>query len=93
MCITQLTELSGGSLIHITDLWLDITLRLYQNVNMESTALLSAIIQNATDGIITIDSRGMVETINPAGCKLFDYFDLEVIGNNVSMLMPVAARV
>ena len=55
---------------------------------MESAALLSAIIQNAIDGIITIDDRGKVESINPAACNLFLYNPEEVIGNNVSMLMP-----
>lgn len=60
---------------------------------MENAALLIAIIQNATDGIITIDCRGNVESINPAACKLFNYFATEVIGNNVSMLMPITGRV
>jgi PAS domain S-box-containing protein len=55
---------------------------------MEKTALLIAIIQNAIDGIITIDERGKIESINPSACKLFDYLQEEVIGNNVSMLMP-----
>ncbi|HZY39595.1 MAG TPA: PAS domain-containing sensor histidine kinase [Mucilaginibacter sp.] len=55
---------------------------------MENAALLKAIIENAIDGIITISDRGIVESINPSGCKLFDYLPDEVIGNNVSMLMP-----
>lgn len=55
---------------------------------MESAALLKAIIDNAIDGIITIDNRGIVESINPAACKLFLYSTEEVIGNNISMLMP-----
>jgi len=56
---------------------------------MESAALLNAIIENAIDGIITIDERGFVESINPSACKLFGYLPNEVIGNNVSMLMPL----
>src|ERR1700712_818123 len=55
---------------------------------MENAALLTAIIKNAIDGIITIDERGNVESINPAACKLFNYLPEEVIGKNVSMLMP-----
>lgn len=55
---------------------------------MENAALLIAIIQNAIDGIITIDERGKIESINPSACKLFDYTPEEVIGKNVSMLMP-----
>lgn len=55
---------------------------------MEKAALLIAIIENAIDGIITIDDRGNIETINPAACTLFDYAPAEVIGKNISMLMP-----
>ena len=55
---------------------------------MENAALLFAIIENAIDGIITIDERGKIESINPSACKLFDYVPIEVIGNNISMLMP-----
>jgi len=55
---------------------------------MENAALLIAIIQNAIDGIITIDERGLVELINPSACKLFGYQPDEVIGKNISMLMP-----
>jgi PAS domain S-box-containing protein len=55
---------------------------------MNNEALLKAIIDNAIDGIITIDSRGIVESINPSGCVLFGYLEDEVIGNNISMLMP-----
>jgi len=59
---------------------------------MENAALLQAIIYNAIDGIITIDERGSIESINPAACKLFLYSPEEVIGNNVSMLMPPPDR-
>ncbi|MEO7212671.1 PAS domain-containing sensor histidine kinase [Mucilaginibacter sp.] len=59
---------------------------------MENAALLKAIIQNAIDGIITIDERGLIETINPAACMLFSYTPEEVIGKNVSFLMPPPDR-
>ncbi|EHQ27710.1 PAS/PAC sensor signal transduction histidine kinase [Mucilaginibacter paludis DSM 18603] len=55
---------------------------------MENAALLTAIIQNAIDGIITIDERGRIESINPAACKLFQHVPEDVIGKNISMLMP-----
>jgi two-component system sensor kinase FixL len=59
---------------------------------MENALLLQAIIQNAIDGIITIDDRGRVESINPAACRLFQRAPQEVIGNNISMLMPPPDR-
>jgi two-component system, LuxR family, sensor kinase FixL len=49
---------------------------------------LQAIIDTAIDGIITIDSKGIIETINPAGAFMFGYNPVEVIGKNVSILMP-----
>jgi two-component system sensor kinase FixL len=55
---------------------------------MENAALLKAIIENAIDGIITIDERGNIESINPAACKLFEFTPDEAIGKNVSILMP-----
>lgn len=59
---------------------------------MDNAALLNAIIQNAIDGIITIDERGLVESINPSACSLFGYTDEEVIGKNISFLMPPPDR-
>ena len=59
---------------------------------MESAALLKAIIETAIDGIITIDERGKIETINPAACNLFQYTPAEVIGKNINVLMPSPYR-
>jgi len=59
---------------------------------MENTALLKAIIENAIDGIITISDRGIIESINPSACKLFLREPGEVIGKNVTILMPPPDR-
>lgn len=61
-------------------------------MSLESARLLEAIIETAIDGIITIDNKGIVETINPAALTLFGYDAEEVIGNNISMLMPEPDR-
>ena len=55
---------------------------------MERAKLLNAIIENAIDGIITIDDSGRIEHINPAALELFGYSRIEVVGQNVSILMP-----
>lgn len=59
---------------------------------MEAAKLLKAIIDHAIDGIITIDNKGIVESINPAASSLFGYSPEEVIGHNISILMPEPDR-
>ncbi len=49
---------------------------------------LEAIINSAVDGIIIIDTKGIIEEINPAAAKVFGYEKQEVLGKNVKMLMP-----
>ena len=57
--------------------------------SMEREKLLIAIIENAIDGIITIDDRGLIENINPAALELFGFASTEeLLGKNVSVLMP-----
>ncbi|MEQ8532370.1 MAG: PAS domain S-box protein [Imperialibacter sp.] len=58
----------------------------------ESEARLSAIFDHAIDGIITIDEKGIVESMNPAAARLFGYEPVEVLGQNIKMLMPEPDR-
>jgi PAS domain S-box-containing protein len=53
---------------------------------------LQAIWNSAFDAIITIDSRGVIETANRAAEKMFGYSLDEMIGQNVKMLMPSPYR-
>ncbi len=54
----------------------------------ESEARLRGILETAVDGIITINEAGMVESLNPAAERIFNYAAKEVIGKNIAMLMP-----
>lgn len=47
-----------------------------------------AILDNVVDGIVTIDALGTVASFNLAAERIFGYSAAEVIGHNVSMLMP-----
>lgn len=58
----------------------------------ESEARIRSILDNALDGIISIDQHGIVQTFNPAAEKIFGFIAEDVIGNNVSMLMPEPYR-
>lgn len=59
---------------------------------MKNEALLKAIIENAIDGIVIINEDGIVESINPSACRLFQYEPHEVEGRNIAMLMPSPDR-
>src|ERR1700752_3529260 len=50
-------------------------------------ARMRAILDNAVDGIITIDNRGQIESFNPAAERMFGYSAAEVFGRNVKVLM------
>ncbi|GMQ80841.1 MAG: hypothetical protein BMS9Abin05_0270 [Rhodothermia bacterium] len=47
-----------------------------------------AILETIVDGILTIDSRGIINTFNPSAEKIFGYSAHEVIGKAVAILMP-----
>ena len=63
-----------------------------QQAAKDSDAQSHAILDTAVDAIITIDARGRIETINRAGIRMFGYQPDEVVGRNVSMLMPQPFR-
>jgi PAS domain S-box-containing protein len=54
----------------------------------DNEAQVRAIVENVVDGIVTIDEKGIIELFNPTAEKIFGYSAKEVIGENVSMLMP-----
>ena len=62
------------------------------NNHSEDAQKLEAIFETAIDGIITIDDKGIVESFNSAAVKLFGYTADEVIGQNISLLMPEPDR-
>lgn len=49
---------------------------------------LRAIMENATDGIITISEQGIIESFNGAASKIFGYGSEQAIGQNIQMLLP-----
>ncbi len=58
----------------------------------ESAERIRAIVDNAVEGIIVINDACLIEEFNPAAEKIFGYQASEVIGENVSILMPSPYR-
>jgi diguanylate cyclase (GGDEF)-like protein/PAS domain S-box-containing protein len=55
----------------------------------ESEARLRNVIDSTVDGIITIDARGHITSVNAAALQMFGYAESDMLGRNVSMLMPM----
>ena len=60
----------------------------HSNNFSEDAQKLEAIFETAIDGIITMNTVGIVESYNSAAVKLFGFLADEVIGKNIKMLMP-----
>ncbi len=57
-----------------------------------SETRIRAVTENVFDAIITADERGDIETVNHAVEKIFGYRAGELVGKNVSLLMPEPYR-
>lgn len=53
----------------------------------ESEALYQSVVNTASDSIIIIDDKGIIQQANNSSRRLFGYEIDELVGNNVSMLM------
>ena len=54
----------------------------------ESERRVRALLDNMSEGIVSISETGMIELFNPAAERLFGYRSEEVIGRNAAVLMP-----
>jgi len=62
--------------------------RVYSRRLAESQAWTAVVLETAVEGIITFDVQGRIESFNRAAERIFGYSAEEVIGRNISMLMP-----
>ncbi|AFJ02657.1 diguanylate cyclase/phosphodiesterase (GGDEF & EAL domains) with PAS/PAC sensor(s) [Methylophaga frappieri] len=53
---------------------------------------LKTVLDNTQDGVITIDASGKISHFNQAASTLFGYQPDDVIGKNITMLMPATFR-
>lgn len=62
--------------------------REYETALLNSESRNRAIVDHMLDGLVTIDDKGIIQTFNPAARKIFGYSEQEILGCNVSILMP-----
>ncbi|MBB4841283.1 two-component system sensor kinase FixL [Sphingomonas kyeonggiensis] len=57
---------------------------------LESEARFRAIFDSAVEAIAIIDATGTIESVNPGVERMFGYTPAELVGRNVTILMPAA---
>ena len=60
----------------------------YRSAEKESRQRLMSVFESAVDGIVMIDGKGTVEYFNKAAEHIFGWSADEIVGKNVSRLMP-----
>ena len=86
--LTMVAWLSGRAARRLTRRSLDERQAQIQN---DETRLRTTIC-TVVDALITISDRGIIESVNPATQRIFGHSEEELIGRNVSMLMPEPHR-
>jgi len=83
----------NGAFAKVDGLLLDITERKEIDTRLqESHYRFRALADTSPDGIITVDARGIMVFINPAAERQFGYTNSEVMGKNITNLIPERYR-
>ena len=78
----------AGTVVGASSIRSDISARKHaESAARNSSILLRAVIETATDGIITIDENGIVRTANPAAERIFKYGSSQIKGAQFSKLL------
>jgi len=54
----------------------------------DSEGRVRAIVEAASDGIITLDEQGIIASFNPAAEQIFGYSEREAVGQSVGQMLP-----
>ena len=80
---------AGGLIVGASAIARDISERKRtEKARWDSEARWRAIVNAAVDGIVLIDTRGIITAFNPSAERMFGYSEAEAIGQNVKILMP-----
>lgn len=56
--------------------------------NLEKREIIDTLFNHMNEGIIVADSKGLVQLVNPAGCKMLGYQEEELLGDTIDKLVP-----
>lgn len=59
---------------------------------MQTEAWYRGILQSAPDGMVVVDTRGVIRLVNAQLCRMFGYADGELIGQVIEVLVPLGMR-
>jgi PAS domain S-box-containing protein len=83
----------AGEVYRIVGVAEDVTDRkIAQREQVEASARMNAIFTSIADCIILIDEEGIIESLNHSALELFGYDADEIVGKNVTRLMPAPFR-
>ena len=88
LCMGRIVDRdSQGRPSRIAGIFVDITDRKKADEALvQSETRLRTVLEKAPDGIITVDSDGVIESLNPAAERMFGYSAKEVVGREVTLL-------
>jgi len=89
--LDQRVDVSGPREIQLLGIRFNDMLEALQRTSA-SLDYVDSIIAHSAEGIITIDSESLIKTYNPGAEKIFGYPVEDVIGRNVSILLPTDER-
>ena len=82
-----------GSIIGVSKIARDLSETQRINRDLERReGLLRSILDTVPDALVVIDTRGVIQSFSAAAQRLFGFSSIEVIGQNVSILMPSPYR-
>jgi PAS domain S-box-containing protein len=84
---------STGKIVGAMNILVDISERKRsEDLLREQQEFLRAILNTASDAIITINAMGIIQSMNAATERMFGYTAAEIVGRNIKMLMPSPYR-
>jgi PAS domain S-box-containing protein len=92
--LVLLTLLVGSSLVLLRSQLLPLVTSLLQARRDArfNEAKIRSVVESVADGLLTLDERGTIESLNPAAAAMFGYAPDEVLGKHVNMLIPAHLR-